>query len=257
MALVIGGHYRSGTTLIATLCDRHPDMRMTFEFRCFVGINTSYRRHMQHLRKNWYVRGMLYKASRRAWWLRVPSGLFLANYSLRLLRYAGQPIGVAQIDHVLHELFPRARIVGDKVPRYVFNLGVLSREPGLKRLMIYRDGRDVVSSMLVKLRGSWSSLPMARKLDSVDKIAAQWVQSVQTMEEHRASVYAMRYEDLVQQPRQTLDAMSVWLGMDPAGFQEDIVRETSIGKYRTGLTAGELKAVETVAGPTLARLNYI
>ncbi len=256
MALIIGGHYRSGTTLMATLCDRHPEMRMTFEFRCFYAINTSYPRHMRWLRKDWYVRGMLHEASRRKWRNRLPSGWLVANYALRLLPYATQRIGVAQIEPVLHQLLPGARIVGDKVPRYVLRLDALAREPGLKRLIIYRDGRDVTSSMLGKFRGPWRSLPMARELDSAGKIAQHWVRTIEAMEKHRASLHCVCYEDLVRRPRETLDAVAHWLDVDPAGFQDDLVSDISIGRYRTDLTPHELAQVEEAAGPVLARLGY-
>jgi hypothetical protein len=201
---------------------------------------------------------MLRKSSRRSpWWTRLPSAWFVANYTLRLLPYATRPIGVAEIDRVLHQLFPHARLVGDKTPHYVFTLDVLAREPDLKRIIIYRDGRDVTSSMLRKLRGRWRDLPMAQKLDTPGKVAQAWVLAIQAMEKHRQKVYSIRYEDLVREPRRTLNALAHWLDVDPAGFRDSLVRDTSVGKYRTGLTASELAEVNEIAGPTLARLNYL
>jgi hypothetical protein len=111
--------------------------------------------------------------------------------------------------------------------------------------------------MLRKLRGRWRDLPMAQKLDTPGKVAQAWVLAIQAMEKHRQKVYSIRYEDLVREPRRTLNALAHWLDVDPAGFRDSLVRDTSVGKYRTGLTASELAEVNEIAGPTLARLNYL
>jgi Sulfotransferase family len=257
MAVIIGGHPRSGTTLMAKLCARHPQIAMTVEFHNFAALNASYWDHMRCIRKNWYVRGMLRNAGRNSpWRARLRSARFMALYSLGLLRYVHRPIGVVEIESVLRRLFPQARLVGDKYPRYVFLLDSLVTEPGLKRVIIYRDGRDVISSMLVKIRGSWKHLAVAREMDSVAKIAQAWVRSIEAMEKHQDRLHVVRYEALVENPRGHLDALAAFLEVDPAGFQAEIVRDTSIGKYRRGLTPAELAEMMDVAGPTLARLGY-
>jgi len=257
MALIIGGHFRSGTTLTTTLCNQHPEICLTYEFRSFSALNTTLSRYLRRLRKNWYSRGIVRQSSHQTpWWTRLSSAWFVANYTLRLLPFAGHPIGVTEIEQVLHQLFPHARFVGDKTPHYVFELDALTREPDLKRIILYRDGRDVTSSMLTAIRGVWKGRRMAQMLDSVEKIAHSWVRSIEAMEKHQKDVYCLRYEDLARHPRATLDALAKWLEVDPAGFRDDLVRDTSIGKYRTGLTPAELDVVEGVAGPTLARLNY-
>jgi len=257
MALIIGGHPRSGTTLMAKLCNRHPEIGVTIEFHNFMALNSSYWDHLRTIRKNWYVRGMVRNAGRGApWRARLYSARFLALYTLGLLQFANRPIGVAEIELVLHRLFPRAKLVGDKFPRYVFRLDTLVAEPGLKRVIIYRDARDVVSSMLVKLRGPWQHMEVAREMDSVGKIAQAWVRSIEAMEKHRTHLHAIRYEDLVGNPREKLDALASFLEVDPTGFRDEIVRDTSIGKYRKGLTSDELGQVIAVTGPTLSRLGY-
>ncbi len=258
MALIIGGHPRSGTTLMTKLCNRHPDIRLTIEFQNFMKLNSSYRTHLATIRKNWYVRGMVGNGGRGApWRVRLHSARFLASYTLRLVPYAARPIGVVEIERVLHHLFPRARVVGDKYPRYVFNLDALTLEPNLQRIVIYRDGRDVISSMLVKIRGDWRRLPVAREFDTVEKLAEAWVRAIEAMETHRAKLYCIRYEDLIREPREQVRALAAWLDLSAGGFRYQMVRDTSIGKYRTGLTGDELDQVIAVAGPTLARLDYL
>ncbi|OGO45947.1 MAG: hypothetical protein A2Z30_07835 [Chloroflexi bacterium RBG_16_64_43] len=256
--MIIGGHARSGTTLMARLCGRHPEIGMTIEFQNFAALNSSYWDHLRRIRKNWYVRGILRNAGRNApWGARLESAGFLTFYALGLLRYAYRPIGVAEIESVLHRLFPRTKLVGDKYPRYVFQLDSLVNEAGLKRVIIYRDGRDVVSSMLVKIHSTWKHRGMAREMDSAGKIARTWVRSIEAMEEHRNWLHIVRYEALVENPRAELDALAAFLEVDPAGFQAEVVRDTSIGKHRRGLTSEELAETWDAAGPTLARLGYV
>jgi hypothetical protein len=110
--------------------------------------------------------------------------------------------------------------------------------------------------MLVKLRGPWQHMEVAREMDSVGKIAQAWVRSIEAMEKHRTHLHAIRYEDLVGNPREQLDALASFLEIDPTGFRDEIVRDTSIGKYRKGLTSDELGQVIAVTGPTLSRLGY-
>jgi hypothetical protein len=66
----------------------------------------------------------------------------------------------------------------------------------------------------------------------------------------------MRYEELVTDPREVLGKLSEWLGIDPAGFEVQHINSRSIGKYRSGLTHGELDTVMRIAGPTMSRLGY-
>ncbi len=257
MALIIGGHPRSGTTLMARLFGRHPEIGLTFELQNFAAINSSYWQHLRRIRKNWYVRGMLRNAARHSPWpARLHSAGFLARYALGLLPHALRPIGVAQIEQVLHRLFPGAKLVGDKYPQYVFQLDGLVAEPALTRVIIYRDGRDVVQSVLAKVRGAWRDAPLAREWATVDKIALSWVHSIEAMERHRSHLYCLRYEDLVSEPQPHLKALAEWLGVESTGFRAHIVNDASVGKHRAGLTAHELELVTEIAGPTLARLGY-
>jgi hypothetical protein len=243
---------------MARLCSRHPQIGLTFELQNFAALDTSYWGHLRRLRKNWYVRGMLRNAHRHSPWpARFGSAVFLARYSLGLLPHAGQPIGVAQIEGVLRGLFPGAALVGDKYPRYVFQLDRLVMEPAMRRVIIFRDGRDVVQSVLAKVRGSWRNTRLAHEFDTVEKIAAMWVRSIEAMEKHRQHLYCIRYEDLARQPHVELEALAAWLGLRPDGFQSRLVHDASVGKYRAGLTPDELTRVMDVAGPTLARLGYL
>jgi hypothetical protein len=127
-------------------------MFVTGEFWCFNRINVPYKEHVGGLRSRWYDAGFI-RVRRQARIVNAAqSGLFMVRYRLHMLAYRSRPIGVADVEAVLHRLRPGRRIVGDKYPPYVFHLDELCREPRLSRVIIYRDGRDVVSSRLAQRR---------------------------------------------------------------------------------------------------------
>lgn len=258
MALVIAGHARSGTTLLAQLCNQHPEIRVTMEFQNFRALNVGYVGHVRGLRMNWYYRGYLGRTSRLVPLReKLPSAWFLGGYLLRLLPHAGGPIGVREVENVLHALLPGAPVVGDKFPRYIFQLDDLAREPGLQVLVIYRDARDVVSSTLKQVRTVWRDRPIWKDLHTAGQVARDWVLAIQAMERHRKQIYCIRYEDLVHNPIKELTGLGKWLGVDPNGFATLGVRANSIGKYRSGLSAEEQEEVLENAGPTLKAMGYL
>lgn len=167
-----------------------------------------------------------------------------------------RPVGAKDVEEVMRGLFHRP-VVGDKYPRYVFDLDKLSGLPDLRRVMIYRDGRDVVSSFLRKVRTSWTHLQRAQREDTPSKIAKQWVESMEAIERHRDALLVIRYEDFVHDPAPILASLATYLGVDTAGFHAEKIHDRSIGKFLTGLTSDEIRDVLAVAGGTLTRLGYL
>ena len=53
MALIITGHQRSGTTLLARLFDTHPEVRITGEFGNFQKIGAPRSQYLRRLLKRW------------------------------------------------------------------------------------------------------------------------------------------------------------------------------------------------------------
>ena len=258
MALIIGGHPRSGTTILNILCQRHPGMVLTGEFRTFLQLDVPYLAYIRSIRKDWYRRGILSHSGRNAPLdAKLTSARFLAMYMLRL-RFCGQRvIGYEQVVSTLHKMFPSAQLVGDKYPRYIFSIDRLVRIPGLKRVIIYRDARDVVSSYLRMARTVWrndrfilENRPTARKT------AHAWVKAISLMEQHAGQLHAIRYETFVESPRQELDRLAAYLDVAPEGFKARRVVATKIGGHRTGLTPDEIADVLQVAGPTMEHLGY-
>jgi len=266
MVLLIGGHQRSGTTMLCHLCNSHPDITVTREFANFMPVGNPFATYKARILKQWWERNKfrywvrLSPPPAKPWkrWTRTLAGhVFTMHYLFALSRSRHEPVDVQTIGTVLRALFPSARIVGDKWPDYIFMLDTFAPLPEVACVMIYRDCRDVASSHLKLARTNWRQEPWIKNADTAEKIANRWVRALELIERHQDRIHAIRYEDLVQNRQQTLDALGHWLGVDPKGFRQDIVRDTSIGKFKVGLSDEEVATVLKIAGPTMARHGYL
>ena len=262
--LVIGGHPRSGTTLLWHLCNEHPEIKLTYEFNNFASIGEpwpDYRRKMltyvrsRGLLRNRVLRLLESRNRFRQVWRMLTSFAFIGRYLHRLPRRSGATIDLAAIEETLRSLLPAAAVVGDKYPAYLWSMDQFVRHDDLHCVVVYRDCRDVASSTLERVRTDWRSMAFARRMDTAGKIAARWVQAAEIQERH-AGIQAIRYEDLIENPRQPLAKLAAALRVDPDGFPTQLIRRGSIGKYRKGLTEKELATVLETAGPTMRRLGY-
>ena len=262
MAFLIGGLSRSGTTLLWRLCALHPDIMITNEFRNFLNLGQPYKQYVCRLLRLWGRRAkrkqrLLMPGRRKSWQVLLENNTFVAHYLLTMYRYRQNPVNVSVIEKTLKHLFPEARIVGDKFPRYVFSLDTYIDVEKLSCIIIYRDGRDVISSFLKQVRTTWRDMTWIEEADTAKKIAARWVRAIEIMERHTEKIRVIRYEDLIHYPERELEALGKYLGVSPEGFQTKIAKKTSIGKYKRGLTSEELASVMEIAGPTLQKLNYL
>lgn len=266
MVLIIGGHPASGTTLLRHLCNNHPDITLTHEFGNFHYLGRPYKEYRYQLLKRLWNRGVL--ENRFLLWSPsnhlspkvvkiVGSHAFIARYFLELHRYHRNIVDLSIVRTVLKSIFPKAHIVGDKEPHYVFALDELARVNGLKRLIVYRDCRDIASSLLENSRTKWRNKIWIKDFNTAEKVAKQWVRAIEVMERNIDKLHTIRYEDLINQPDVELKTLGSWLGVDPTGFPKEIIRDTSIGKYNIGLSDKELATVMEVAGPTMSQFGYI
>jgi hypothetical protein len=258
--LLIGGHPRSGTTLLRRLCDKHPAISVTNELGSFLAANKPYRAHSRHVMNRWlrvWNRWAFHSSHSEKQWIAWQNFAFVTRYVASCYRFRGELIDSQAIEAVLRSMFPTAKIVGDKWPEYVFRLDTLARTDGVRLVIIYRDCRDVVSSTLEQVRTSWRGMPFTKELDSAEKIASRWVRAIEAMERHREKLHVMRYENLVQDPLAEVEVLGRWLDVDPWAFPIRSIRDTSIGKHKSTLSPDELSRVVEVAGPTMRRLDYI
>lgn len=269
--MIIAGMPRSGTTLLWQLCHRHPQMRMTKEFGNYELIGEPFSSYMkwtasriQEISGRWRILGtsgqpppallkkLCFRGVNHAANVRVAT-----THLLRLARNGSGPVTLPALAAAARVNNPGTRVVGDKLPQYIFIMDRFVDLPDLFRVVIYRDCRDVASSYLLMSRTKWSDRPWIKDSNTAEKIARKWVHAIEVMERHANRLFGIRYEDLVGDPRSELRRLAEWLDVDPSGFDAKRVSDSSIGKYRKGLTGGELDDVLRIAGPTLERLNYV
>ena len=257
--IIIAGVPRSGTTMLRRLCNNHPQMRVTNEFSNFAFLGDSLpvyaaRAGKRILEINGASRIIGKYGTRRTNYLGNVQAV--TAHLLRLARMGVGRITLSAIVEEARKSDPDALVVGDKMPQYIFIMDRLVSVPGLRRIVIYRDCRDVTSSFLQMVRTKWRHRIWVRELDTAEKIALRWVRGIEIMERYSQDLFTIRYEDLVREPESRLQRLAEWLGVDPSGFKAKWVSDSAVGKYRQGLTARELDDVMRVAGTTLERLRY-
>jgi hypothetical protein len=256
MAFIIGGHPRSGTTLLFQLCRDHPQIGITGEFRSFLRLDVPFDEYYRSIETDWIHFSFYRRIGRRAPFLfKLGSGLFLARFRRQLRRIAPGNVAAVDVERALQAVLRRT-VVGDKYPGYVFQLPALVGQPKLARVIIYRDARDVVSSFMKMVRTKWKGLPWAEEFQSIQDAARQWVRAVDAMEKYRESLLLVRYEDLVRRPEDELQRLGDYLHVDPAGFRAKRIHDKSIGKFGTDLSDSEVEAILDIAGPAMQRLGY-
>jgi Sulfotransferase family len=258
--LLIGGHQRSGTTLLGELCKHQRDIVITREFGNFLALGWPYKAYGCQILKRWWVvqsKWAFVPASEQRRLMLLHNFLFVIRYLRKVHRARRGRVDLAAIETALRSLFPDARFVGDKWPGYIFSLDKFVEQDEVYLLMIYRDCRDVVSSTLEQARTSWRESAFVEQMNTAEKVARRWVHAIEEMERHRSRLHIIRYEDLIGEPQQELRRLGEWLGVAPQRFSVQLVRDTSIGKYKKGLSADELSVVAEIAGPTMARLGYL
>jgi len=186
--------------------------------------------------------------------------VFVTHYLIilkkEMRRQNSNRLTVCLIEATLKNIFPKARVVGDKWPSYTFQLSTLTEFDDLSIVIMYRDCRDVVSSTLKKVFSDWPAQPWVKKMNTPEKIARRWVESMEAMDRYSDKLHIIRYEDLVLRPEHELAELGKWLSLDPSCFNYEIVQKDSIGKYKNSLSDEALETIMAIAGSTMSRLGY-
>jgi len=134
--------------------------------------------------------------------------------------------------------------------------------PLAKFVHVIRDGRDVISELrrypLTRENEHGQQVP-TNNANNWQGCAAQWVYDVQQglgLFSH-GSYYAVRYEDLLRQPDQTLRALLAWLGEPWDGSVIRVLSTRSIGLWREALPVRVLEMFRKRAGKTMIQLRYV
>lgn len=261
MGFIIGGHQRTGTSIMYVLCNEHPDIAMTLEFANYEMVGETHRAYLRWAYEWWWEKRDIwfrreYKEERYRFLRHLG---FTSTYIARLYRPWKHRVTVDMIDATLFSMFPDAKVVGDKYPDYIFHIDRLIHHEPLKFMVMYRDARDVASSTLRKARTDWVNIhPFVDTIDTAEKVAHRWNHAIELQEKHQDNpkLLIVRYEDMILQPKETMQGVGEWLGVDPSLFPIDSIHDTSIGKFKDGLTTDELAIIEEITRPTMLRLGY-
>ena len=257
--LMVCGHPRSGTTMLATVLSSHPEIGMTFELHNLLGVGKPFWQHVRLLRRNhrWRRPPFKIRGSRRGRRRSLVGAILFARYLLGLLRQGRKPIDLDCMRRVLHGIFPRAQVLGDKYPRYVFHLDRFAAVPDLLIVVIYREARDVVRSAIEKSKKSWRRTSYGRRFATPTSAAKSWVRAIESMERNRERIHVIRYEDLVRQPETVLRDLGRYLEVNAEGFKPSIIKQDRGGKHKKGLSDADQATVVQVAGEAMRRQGYL
>jgi hypothetical protein len=243
--------------MLKNICNRHPAIVISNEFHAFSRISGTVDNYRKGLRINWYKRPIVGRGHKLRLLDKIESAAFIVIYLSYFLGRGRQPISLVMIEQAYRRIFPRAALIGDKYPRYVFNLKDLVGYPDMKRVMIFRDPRDVVSSVIQKTENEWKGLRFAGRFDSAEKAARSWVHAMENIQQFHSQILPIKYEDLVYEPDGVLSRLSEYLAVDRAGFVSEIVKTDRVGKYRHGLPSEDICTVEKVAGKWMEEYGYL
>ena len=253
-SFLVAGHPRSGTTVLTRLLNTHPEVEATFELGAFERLDVPYPEYRRALRLGYRdrpVRGVGAGSPRARTWA---SRRFVAEFRYRLWRRRDAVIGLDTVAELLSRTLRRTW-VGDKLPRYVFELDDLGPREGLDRIVILRDCRAVTASTLARVRTGWKGLSWTERIDTPAKVAANWVRAVESMERNLSRVHVIRFEALLDDPRGCVESLAAYLGLDPEAFDTSLVRRPGSGPDQL-LDHASRAAVEEVAGEAMRRWGY-
>lgn len=266
---VVGAH-RSGTTLLRFMLTSHPRLFLPPESEFIPALfGTDPTRPVSRSRAD----GML----RRIFRLRFADDWRGERPRVADIVAGDGPVAPADLLDGLYSAYARqhgALRWGDKTPTYTSHILLLNRIfPAARFIHVVRDGRDVALSVLA----TWGH----RLHVDLGFAAHTWVRRMTDAERARAhlpegSFLKVRYEDLVAEPELELRRICRFVGEEfhpdmlapertarrfiPAESFHDEVRHPiasdRVGRWRTEMSARDLRIYEAIAGPALVRAGY-
>ncbi len=270
----IVGCERSGTTLLQTLLDAHPNIAIPPEshiFHRFAQVFDSYKDLQRTDNLERFVTLLLEDHWIQRWDLNISVQDFCAGLKTRTI--------TGCIDHLFHCYLQKVNKCrwAEKTPLHVMYLPrILEFFPQAKFIHLIRDGRDMAESM----RRMWFGPT------SIYGIAQRWRTRVGAFYDFKSQMHPnqyleLRYEDLVSEPDKYLAILCEFLEEPPiqigdhvpdthlkdfyanhnkAGtYHKSLLNQIStkkIGIYRTVLTAREIEIFEYVAQSLLRVYGY-
>lgn len=256
--LVVGGVMRGGTTLLRGVLASHPAIALfSRELRALAWHSQPLLLHVARVHHH------LFLANR---WIRHPEFYRqVYRYLWSLLRENGLFREQVTVD-MCHDAFAACLAqdgklyVGDKYPDYVFHHQKFTQRPDCRTLLIVRDPRDVVASILQRIRkGDWAGRSWAKKYSSIDGASHYWNEAAQVMaslNHSNSGALVIRYEDLVMAGRDTVARIAGYLELDPGGFNSSAGHGSSLGKHKQNLDEREVREIEKKTAGLMAAFGY-
>lgn len=221
--LFIVGKGRSGTTLLQTLLDAHPNIILPLESRFVIHLKSKYEKV-----RYWDEKQLLSFYNDLFTDLKFSTLWTVDKEKLKteLLALKGQTdfSTICKVVYLNFEsLFPKneIRFIGDKNPIYtVFTKDLLRIFPRSKFIHLVRDHRDNIHSHM-------SVFP----IKNVPYLAKKWVYYNSTIEELKlalpSDVLTIKYEDLAAEPARQLRIICSFLGLTYHDEMLDFHKQTS------------------------------
>ncbi len=238
-----GGLHRSGTTLMSQLLDSHPHIACGPESKLFSEDSLP------------GIRLERIYTDLRTIWPTIPSP-----------HYAFDPHTVDQVMAALmHSIFmPYCQQQGKprwahKTPKTILVIDTLfALFPAAQFIHMIRDPRDAFCS--VRERAAKDKPRWTTKW-TPERIAEEWCRRINcglAWREWPERYREVRYEELVSQPEATLRPLFAFLDEPWAAcvLETNPIFRTSVGRWRSELSAAEVAAIEAVAGQTMRALGY-
>lgn len=274
------GNPRSGTSLLRSLLNTHPDVLIPRECG-----------FMHWLHADWQD---------RTWDAQTMAGFAQAVQATR--KFETWDLDVRQVEEALiesgaacyaqacsaiYELYARSRnkaIIcwGDKNNHYITEAKLLKTLfPAARFIHIVRDPRDMACSYLELHRRKQNDSPYWPALSPhVGEIAEEWLRNNQAVAGpcRESTLVTVKYEDLVEEPKQQLDRIFAGLQLPPLEELSEAARiqavdepveftpwkskvsspinASAIGRYRNELSPEEVRTVESRTSPLLEQYGY-
>jgi hypothetical protein len=258
MILILTGHHRSGTSLLTRILQSHPEINLTSEFANFKFLGWPLPVYSLFILQRAWKRGY-----RKINGCIEPRNAFFGNlmfamgYNFSLLQRKG--FGFVDFESAasaLEENLPKAKVIGDKYPDYVFYLDRLLVSDDTKAIVIFRDPRDVTASTLLLARGRWKGRLFTSEIDTAKKVARRWVHAMEMVESMGDRVLLIKYEDLVSEASRQFYRIAKYLKISSEGFVTTGINPDSIGKFKNTLSLEELEQVCRITSPMAKRYGY-
>lgn len=278
------GRPRSGTTLLRTMLDAHPNIIVPPEYPVLLKlINTQAKiKHWNQKRLHRLFKTLKEKQLFDFWsWhlLQINDGQFYASLMNQTGNIHFEDIFKTFIAHT-GSLFTKNEIkaLGDKNPVYALYIALLfKRFPGAKFIFIIRDYRDqIVSMQKFRFEAPIPSL-LAYRWKAINKLL------LKLYKQHPGRSILIKYEDLVEDPEKWTKAICRFLGVAhstsvmefyqkvdamkqslPDGMFEKYhasltrpINQDTVGLWKKSMDVSAIKAAECVAGNFGEQLGYV